>query len=236
ANPYGSSPTTNGVLTVVPDTTPPTISSVGNLGDNDIITVVFSEPVEIATATAIANYAINNGVSVLNATFGVDARTIVLTTTPLAVNVNYTLTVNNVRDRAAAPNTIAANTQRTFSRNARPLDISFLKPGPELPGPSTRRGPLVISEVMYHPTNRTDLRNVEFIEIYNSNPWFEEIGGYKISGAVDYTFPNGFVLGARSYVVVAANPADVQAVYGISGVQGPWIGTLQNSDGTLRIR
>ncbi|HEY0550836.1 MAG TPA: lamin tail domain-containing protein, partial [Verrucomicrobiae bacterium] len=236
ANPYGSSPTSNAVLTVVADTTPPTISSVGNLGDNDIITIVFSEPVETATATAIVNYAINNGISVLNVTFGVDTRTIVLTTTPLAVNVNYTITVNNVRDRAAAPNTIAANTQRTFSRNARPLDIAFLKPGPELPGPSTRRGPLVISEVMYHPTNRTDLRNVEFIEIYNSNPWFEEMGGFKISGAVDYTFPSNFVLGARSYVVVAANPADVQFVYGISAVQGPWIGTLQNGDGTLRIR
>jgi hypothetical protein len=236
ANPFGSTITTNARLSVIPDSTPPTVSSVGNLGDNDVITVVFSEPVEAATALLSGNYSINNGINVLNATFGVDTRTIVLTTSPLTANVTYTLTVNNVRDRAQTPNTIAPNTQRTFTINTRPLDISFLRPGPEVPGPSTRRGPLIISEVMYHPTNRTDLRNIEFIEIFNSNPWFEEMGGYRISGAIDYTFPSNFVLQGRSYVVVAAVPTDVQAVYGITGVLGPWSGALENSEGTLRLR
>ncbi|HWN94018.1 MAG TPA: lamin tail domain-containing protein, partial [Methylomirabilota bacterium] len=234
-NPYGATNSTNAVLTVVADTTAPTVSSVGNLGDNDLLTVVFTEPVEVPSATTPGNYGINNGINVLNASMGVDNRTVVLTTTPLAGNTTYTLTVNNVRDRASTPNTIAPNTQRTFSITPRPLDISLLKLQPEPIGPSTRRGPLVISEVMYHPTNRFDGRNVEFIEIYNSNPWFEEMGGFKISGAVDYTFPSNFVLQARSYVVVAAVPADVQAVYG-GGVQGPWTGTLQNGDGTLQIR
>ncbi len=236
ANPYGSVVTTNAKLSVIPDATLPTVSSVGNLGDNDVITVVFSEPVEAATALASGNYTINSGIGVLNATYGVDTRTIVLTTTPLTANVTYTLTVNNVRDRANVPNTIAANTQRTFSINTRPLDISFLKSTAEIPGPSTRRGPLIISEVMYHPTNRTDLRNIEFIEIFNSNPWFEEMGGYRISGAIDYTFPTNFVLPGRSYVLVAAVPADVQAVYGLTGVLGPWAGALENSEGKLRLR
>lgn len=235
-NAFGSVATTNATLTVTPDTTPPTISSVGNLGDNQIVTVVFSEPVQPSSATAANNYVINNGVTVLGAQFGPDNRTIVLTTTPMALNATYTLTVNSVRDLAATPNVIATNTQRTFTLTTRPLDVAFLKPGAEIPGPSTRRGPFVISEVMYHPTNRTDLRNIEFIEIFNSNPWFEEMGGFRISGAVDYTFPSNFVLQARSYVVVAANPADVQSVYGISGVLGPWIGALPNDSGTLRIR
>jgi hypothetical protein len=235
-NPYGSTNSSSALLTVTADTTPPSLSSVGNLGDNDVITVVFSEPVEVSSATATGNYSINNGVGVLGASAGVDNRTIVLTTAPMAVNVTYTLTVNNVRDRAVTPNTIAPNTQRTFSITPRPLDISFVQPRPEPIGPSSRRGPFVISELMYHPTNRFDGRNIEFIEIYNSNPWFEEMGGFKITGAIDYTFPSNFVLGARSYAVIAANPTDVQAVYGISGVLGPWTGTLQNGDGTLRIR
>src|SRR6185503_17933150 len=200
------------------------------------LTIVFSEPVEVASAANSVNYTINNGVAVLGATLGVDTRTIVLTTTPMAPNVTYTLTVNNVRDRANVPNTITPNTQRTFNINARPLDIGYLRPAAEQPGPSTRRGPFIISEVMYHPTNRTDLRNIEFIEVFNSNPWFEEMGGFKISGAVDYTFPSNFVLNARGYVVIAATPADVQAVYGISSVLGPWVGSLQNGDGTLRLR
>ena len=235
-NVAGTTNSTNATLKVIPDSTPPTISSVGNLGDNQIITVVFSEPVSAATATALTNYAINNGVSVLNSAFGPDNRTVVLTTTPLAFSTTYTLTVNNVRDLATTPNTITPNTQRTFSLVSRPLDISFLRPRSEPLGPSTRRGGLIISELMFHPTNRVDLRNVEFIEIYNANPWFEELGGYQIDGAVSYTFPSNFVLGAKSFVVVAAVPTDVQTVYAISGVQGPWVGSLQNSSGSLRLR
>jgi hypothetical protein len=235
-NPYGSTTSSVATLSVLADTTPPTVSSVGNLGDNDVITVVFTEPVEVASATNPTNYGINNGVTILSASMGVDSRTVVLTTMPMQVNVTYTLTVNNVRDRATTPNPIAPNTQRTFSISPRPLDMFFVKPQAEPIGASTRRGPFVISEVMYHPTNRLDGRNLEFIEVHNSNPWPEEMGGFRISGAIDYTFPSNFVLGARSFAVLAAVPADIQAVYGIGGVLGPWTGTLQNSDGTLRIR
>ena len=104
--------------TVVPDSAPPTIAAVGNLGDNDVVTVVFSEPVEAATAAVVGNYALNGGASVLTATLGVDARTVVLTTSPLAANVPYTLTVNNVRDRALVPNTIVAGSQRRAPRGS----------------------------------------------------------------------------------------------------------------------
>ncbi|MCX6874761.1 MAG: hypothetical protein NTW21_13275 [Verrucomicrobia bacterium] len=37
-----------------------------------------------------------------------------------------------------------------------------------------------------HPTNRADLRNPEFIEIYNSQPWSEDISGYEITDATNY--------------------------------------------------
>ncbi len=234
-NPYGSVTSFVAMLSVSPDNTAPTLASVGNLGDDQIVTVVFSEAIAASSATASANYGINNGVLVLGAQLGPDNRTVVLTTTPMAMNGTYILTVNNVRDLAATPNVIAPNTQRSFTLATRPLNLAFVLPNAEPPGPATRRGPLVISEVMYHPTNRTDLRNVEFIEIYNSNPWFEEMGGFRISGEVDYTFPSNYVLQARSYVVVAAVPADVQSVYGVAGVQGPWVGSLQNGTGNLRL-
>ncbi|MBM3847934.1 MAG: lamin tail domain-containing protein, partial [Verrucomicrobia bacterium] len=105
-------------------------------------------------------------------------------------------------------------------------------------GPSTRRHGIVISEVMYHPTNRTDGRNLEYIELYNSQPWFQELGGWRISGAIDYTFPSNVVLQARSYFVVAANTVDFRSVYSFTNVHGPFLNTngLQNSSGTLRIR
>src|ERR1043166_3659640 len=237
-NAYGGTNTTNVVLTVLPDTTKPTISTVGNLGEPQVVFVVFSEPVEEASATNISSYTISGGVGVQRAAFGVDNRTIILTTTPLVANGVYTLTVNNVRDRATTPNTILANSQKTFFVITRPLDVSYLSLPREPLGPTTRRHGVVISEVMYHPTNRVDGKNLEFIEIYNSQPWFEEIGGWRISGAIDYTFPSNTVLQARSFLVVAANPADFLSVYTFTNVFGPFANGngLQNSSGTLRLR
>ncbi len=238
ANAYGSTNSTEAVLTVLPDTTRPTILTVGNIGEPQVVFVVFSEAVEAATATNALNYTINNGISVVRATFGPDSRTIILTTTTIPAGLTNTLTVNNVRDRATTPNAILANSQRTFSLSVRPIDVSYLSLPREPIGPSTRRQGVVISEVMYHPTNRVDARNLEFIEIYNSQPWFEEIGGWRVSGAVDFTFPSNTVLPGSSYLVVAANPTDFRAVYNFTNVFGPFASSngLQNSSGTLRLR
>ena len=94
----------------------------------------------------------------------------------------------------------------------------------------------MISEIMYNPTNRPDGRELEFIEIYNSNPWSENIGGYRVSGEIDYTFPAGTTITALGYLVVAPVPADVQTAYGITGVLGGFTNRLSNGSGLLRLR
>ena len=233
-NAYGATNSASASLTVNPDVVAPTLTAIGSLGDSRILTVIFSEPVEATSATAPGSYGINGGVTVITASFGTDTRTIVLTTTPMATQTTYTLTINNVRDRATTPNVILPNTQRTFSLDSTPLDISFVRPPPEPIGPSTRRGPVIISEIMYHPANRVDGRNVEFIELFNSNPYFEDISGFRLSGEIDFTFPTNTILAARSYLVVAPSPADVQSVYGIANVTGGFAGKL--GSGTLRLR
>jgi hypothetical protein len=49
--------------------------------------------------------------------------------------------------------------------------------------------PIAISEIMYKPVDRTDGKNLEFVEIYNSNPWFQDIGGYQFTCAdMNYVF------------------------------------------------
>jgi regulation of enolase protein 1 (concanavalin A-like superfamily) len=113
---------------------------------------------------------------------------------------------------------------------------SIMTPPGEPLGPSSRRTGLVISEIMYHPQSRTDGRNLEFIEILNTQPYFEDIGGYSISGDVSFTFPPGTRLVSGAYLVVAAAPADVQAVYGIQNVTGPYTNNLSNSSGQVRLR
>jgi hypothetical protein len=236
-NALGSTNTREAILTVLADTTRPTLVSVANLGDNEYVSVVFSEPLEEATATAVGNYALNFDANVLQANLLEDLRSVILRTTPLAVGTNYTLTVNNVRDRAATPNTIQTNSQRTFSLAFTPLDIGRVMGASEPIGPSSRRTGLVITEMMYHPTNRADGRNLEFVELYNSQEWSEDISGYRLTGEADYTFPPNTVMAARSFLVVAAVPGDIQAVYGTAiRVLGPFTNALSNGSGTVRLR
>jgi len=49
-------------------------------------------------------------------------------------------------------------------------------------GPSSRRTQLAFSEIMYTPAPRTDNLNTEYLEIYNSNPWWDDLSGYQLAG------------------------------------------------------
>src|SRR5438477_428634 len=106
-------------------------------------------------------------------------------------------------------------------------------------GPSSRRTGLVISEIMYHPLPRADGKNLEFIEVYNSEATPADISGFRLSGAVDFTFPANTILAPLSFLVVAPVPADVQGVYSLSGVLGSFgnpTNSLPNDTGTIRLR
>lgn len=105
---------------------------------------------------------------------------------------------------------------------------------PERLGPSSRRTPLVISEIMCKPAPRDDLRDLEFVEIHNSNPWFHDVSGHRLGGDVQFTFPPNTVIAAAGFLVVAAVPADVAAVYGLPGVLGPYTNRLKTS-GTIQL-
>ncbi|HYG33384.1 MAG TPA: lamin tail domain-containing protein, partial [Clostridia bacterium] len=83
-------------------------------------------------------------------------------------------------------------------------------------GPSSRKTPIVISEIMYKPAPRADTNNLEFVEIYNSNPWFHDISGYRLVGdALSYTFPSGTILPGGAFLIIAASPQNLQTVYGL---------------------
>ncbi len=103
-------------------------------------------------------------------------------------------------------------------------------------GPSSRRTGVVISEIMYHPGDRSDDLNGEFVELHNSNPWPEDLGGWRISGQLDHTFAAGTTLGAYAYLVVAPAPADVEAIHGITGVVGGGSNKLSNGSGRLKLQ
>ncbi|MBN2506026.1 MAG: lamin tail domain-containing protein [Verrucomicrobia bacterium] len=107
----------------------------------------------------------------------------------------------------------------------------------EPPGPSSRTTGLAITEIMYNPrpvqggdTNRT----LEFLEVYNSKPWAEDLSGFAVDGTVHYDFPSNTVLEAGGYLVVARVPELVRTNYGITNVVGPWDGAASNRLSTER--
>jgi hypothetical protein len=102
-------------------------------------------------------------------------------------------------------------------------------------GPCSRRTPLVISEVMQQPAARTDGRNLEFVELYNSQPWFADLSGFQLAGDVQFVFPEGTRLAANAFLVVARVPADLQAAFSVNNVVGPYSGGLAGSSGKIRL-
>ena len=115
--------------------------------------------------------------------------------------------------------------------------VAFADANPRQFGASSRRTSLTISEIHYHPADRLDGANLEFIELYNSEPISHDISGYRISSEVDYTFPEGTVIPGRTHVVVAADPAAITSVSPPgAAVYGPYVGELSNGGGTIRVR
>lgn len=107
----------------------------------------------------------------------------------------------------------------------------------EPPGPSNRRTGIAFSEIHYNPRAAiNETRNLEFVELYNSNPFAEELGGWRLSGEWDFTLPEGTVLGPRSHLVIAADPAALRELHGITNVVGGFTNRLANGGGLLRLR
>jgi hypothetical protein len=108
-------------------------------------------------------------------------------------------------------------------------------------------GNLVVSEIMYHPTD--DLVGHEYIEI--SNPTDAAIsletaaGAWRIAGDVDFVFPSGTSIPAGGIVLVVgfdpSNATDLsgfKSLYGVTGsvtAYGPYTGSLSNRVGRVAL-
>ena len=103
-------------------------------------------------------------------------------------------------------------------------------------GPSSRRGAIIISEIMLDaPSGWGGTNSLEFIEIYNSGLITEDLTGHRFSGEIDYVFPDGTTLAPGAFVVVAKDPVAAQSFYGLTCL-GPYAGKLSNTGGILRFR
>ena len=121
ANASGSVTSAPAILTVIADTNPPTLVSAVNSGLDQYRRALFG-----AGGTCLgdesSNYAVAPGVSgFLGRVSG--PQTCDVVSFPLSCSSsNYTVTVNDVRDLAGTPNTIAANSQISFTVQAYGLE------------------------------------------------------------------------------------------------------------------
>jgi hypothetical protein len=116
-----------------------------------------------------------------------------------------------------------------------------------------RVGPVVISEIMYHPPElgTNDNTRDEFIELQNITtapvPLFEGTNGWHLRDAVDFDFPPGTTIQPGDYLLVVSfdpvnNPAALAAFrarYNLSAstsIVGPWNGKLANDSDDLELR
>lgn len=150
-----------------------------------------------------------------------------------------TLAISNVVQVGLALTAGSASTSTTaqfrdFASGSGVLTTNATLPFEPL-GPSSRRTPLVISEIMYHPPDSwSGASNLEFVELWNSGLITEDLTGHKLTGEIGYQFPEGTKLAPGQFLVVAEDPVAAQNFYGVACL-GPYSGKLANGGGTLRL-
>lgn len=85
----------------------------------------------------------------------------------------------------------------------------------------------VFNEVMYRPA--TEGGDEEWIELANVMAVDMDLSGWRITGGVNFTFPEGTRITAGGHLVVAATPAAVPESV------GPWVGRLNNAGEEIRL-
>lgn len=100
-NDYGSMASSPATLTVVSG--PPTVYSATKTASPTSLVVAFSKAVDPVTGLNAANYSLRinsapSGISILSASYGAVSNSVILTTSILATNASYYLTVQNVSD------------------------------------------------------------------------------------------------------------------------------------------
>jgi hypothetical protein len=148
-----------------------------------------------------------------------------------------------------------AMSQRTFGVD-NPADVSQFRAGTGLSNSYPKIGPVIISEIMYHPvlgsgSNVVEIANEEFIELHNITdspvPMFDSArptNVWRLDGGVSFAFTANHTIPARGYLLlVNFNPTtNVAAVtafrakYGNNGsLAGPFQGRLDNAGEELAL-
>jgi hypothetical protein len=142
----------------------------------------------------------------------------------------------------------------SVTRESPPSQITTFRTGQGAPNPYPLVGPLVISEIMYHPPAIDTNDNVvhEFVEIHNPTastvPLYDPLAptnSWRLRDGVDFDFPPAMSIAPGGYLlVVSFNPANnpsalstFQSRYGSNSVLvGPYNGKLDNGGEGVKLQ
>ncbi len=82
-------------------------------------------------------------------------------------------------------------------------------------------GSATFTEILYH---HPDGPSFEWVEIHNPFVYDLDVSGWSLTGGISYTLPEGTVVAAGGYLVVAADPAQIGG-----GALGPYDGNLSDA-------
>jgi hypothetical protein len=173
----------------IPDVMPPSIQSLTALSPATI-DVLFSEPVDLASAQTLAHYSAGNGAGNPAAAVrdAINTALVHLTfATAFANGVTHSLSINGVKDMAG--NTLT-NGNDTFS-----LYIP-------------QRYDVVIDEIFADPAPAVGLPNAEYIEIKNMSGRTLNLAGWRIASPATASAPLPvYSLPADSFLILASTTA-----------------------------
>lgn len=115
--PHGAATSPGSFTVLPPGVVAPSIVRVTALtpekqGPMSNVAVFFDEEVEQTSAESLTNYTINSGaITVSSAVLRLDLKSVLLSTAPLTLQTDYTITVRSVADRSPNRNTISALSQ-----------------------------------------------------------------------------------------------------------------------------
>ncbi len=144
-----------------------------------------------------------------------------------------------------------AMTSRSLGQDD-PGSLPQFRTGSGMANPYPSVGPVVISQIMYHPPDvgTNDVTLDEFIELRNITgapvALFDNTNTWRLRDAVDFDFPPGVSLAAGAKLLVVsfdpvANPgqlATFRGKYGVPGsvaVYGPYTGKLANDNDKVEL-
>ncbi|MBL9173250.1 MAG: lamin tail domain-containing protein [Verrucomicrobiales bacterium] len=115
---------------------------------------------------------------------------------------------------------------------------------------SPASGAVLFNEIQYHPVEKADFNADgspvldltedvhEFVELLNTGPGPLDLGGWTLTGGVQFSFPTGTSLPEGGFLVLSGHPGRIEVVYALpsGSVLGPWTGHLSNRRETLELR